>query len=154
MRLGLTHLLTALEGDEIAELNARTGVSVRQPYFDPDLVHFLGRIRPERLCQGGRSKGLVREMVARRFPQLGFERQRKVTAARLFRERMKTEIYQRWSRLEGGLELARLGIVDESGVESFIESTRKGRGSARRLFAAWSVVNLETWLRNRSSGDY
>jgi asparagine synthetase B (glutamine-hydrolysing) len=88
-RLPISHALVALEQDEIAEQGRRTGTLLRQPFFDPDLVSFLSRVRPEQLARGGRSKGLVRDEVARRCPGLGFESQRKIPATGLFLERMQ-----------------------------------------------------------------
>ena len=63
--------------EETFLLGRRTGVDVREPYWDPDLVDFLVRVRPPARSVGGMAKALVRRPLTRRFPELGFERQRK-----------------------------------------------------------------------------
>jgi hypothetical protein len=85
MRSGLGHPLVAMELEELFEQSRRLGVRVLQPFWDAALVEFLYRTPPAMLNQTGRSKGLVRDTVARRFPRLGFETQLKVTATRFGR---------------------------------------------------------------------
>ena len=79
----LDHPLTAMEMEEIFENGTRMGLRILMPYWDADLLEMLYRVPPHLLNKGGRSKGLVRQSVARRFPQLGFERQKKVTCYQL-----------------------------------------------------------------------
>jgi Asparagine synthase len=71
--------------EELFEQGRRLGLRVLQPFWDAALVEFLYRMPPKFLNRGSRSKGLVRETVARLFPRLGFETQRKVTASRFGR---------------------------------------------------------------------
>ena len=77
----LDHPLTSLEVEETYETGRRSGVPVVPPFWDADLISFLVRTPPELLNRGGRSKGVVRDMVARQVPGFGFERQRKVSAS-------------------------------------------------------------------------
>ena len=74
----LDHPLTAMEMEEVFDRGTRMGLRILMPYWDADLLEMLYRIPPHLLNKGGRSKGLVRQSVARRFPQLGFERQKKI----------------------------------------------------------------------------
>ena len=84
----LDHPLTAMEMEEVFESGTRMGLRILMPYWDADLLEMLYRIPPHLLNKGGRSKGLVRQSVARRFPQLGFERQKKVIATNFFNSTM------------------------------------------------------------------
>ena len=77
--------MLAMENEECFESWRMMGVRELLPFWDPDLIKLLYRIPPEFLNRGGRSKGLVRDMLARRFPHLGFERQKKVVAIDFFR---------------------------------------------------------------------
>ena len=83
IRIGLDHPVAAMELEEFFENTRLTGVRTACPFMDADLVDFLYRVPPDLLDRGGRSKGLVRDELARRFPDLGFERHKKVTAISL-----------------------------------------------------------------------
>jgi asparagine synthetase B (glutamine-hydrolysing) len=145
----IAHPLVTFELDEIAEHGRRAGVLFRQPYFDPDLVTFLARVRPEELMQGGRSKGLVRDEVARRCPDLGFRQQRKVLGTNLFEERMRREVEALWRQLGGPTTLAALEIVDGHKVEYLREGIRDGGSERRALYRLWSLLSAEVWVRSR-----
>jgi len=148
-RLPISHMLVALELEEIAEEGRRTGTLLRQPYFDPDLVAFLARVRPEQLIRDGRSKGLVRDQVAQRSPELGFESQRKVIGTGLFRERMERETGSIWRRIGGPRILAEMGVVDANEVLFLLESLEGGKVDVRAVHRVWLLLSLEGWLRSR-----
>ena len=57
-------------------MGRRTGVPVREPFWDPDLIELLVRVRPAARSADGLAKALVRRPLTGRFPGLGFERQR------------------------------------------------------------------------------
>ena len=80
---GLEHPIVSMDLEEHHELGQRTGVRLRHPYWDVDLVELLMRTPPHLLNGKGKAKGLVREALASRFPALGFERQKKVCASSL-----------------------------------------------------------------------
>ena len=148
-RQPISHMLVALELDEIAEEGRRTGTLLRQPFFDPDLVAFLVRVRPEQLVRGGRSKGLVRDEVTRRCPGLGFESQRKVVGTGLFRERMERETGFLWGRFGGLRVLAEMGVVSTNEVQFLLEKIKGGTNDARAIHQMWSLLSLEGWARAR-----
>ena len=108
------------------------------PYWDVDVLEMLYRIPPHLLNKGGRSKGLVRQTVARRFPQLGFERQKKVIATNLFNSMMLQDGKKAWRVLGGTQALAKLGIVDEERLGS-TSGGPIGRQSASGRFTAFGT---------------
>ena len=63
--------------EETFLVGQRQGMPVREPFWDPDLIEFLVRVRPRARSAGGLAKALVRRPLAGRFPGLGFESQRK-----------------------------------------------------------------------------
>jgi asparagine synthase (glutamine-hydrolysing) len=134
--------------EENFEAGRRLGVRIREPYWDADLVEYLCRVPPEMLLRGGREKGLVRETVARRFPNLGFERHRKVLASDFFRARLQAEGQAAWKRTGGAPALVELGIVDGRAVDALVAEslTTTNLRVAHRL---WELLNLETWLQSR-----
>jgi asparagine synthase (glutamine-hydrolysing) len=144
----LDHPLTAMEMEENFENGTRMGLHVLMPYWDADLLEMLYRIPPHLLNKGGRSKGLVRQSVARRFPQLGFERQKKVTFANFVNSMMLQEGKEAWQAMGGTLALAELGVVDPQRLGSTIEGIL-GENQFRQAYRIWDVLNLESWLRPR-----
>lgn len=147
-RQALEFSIVSAEKEEIFEIGRRQGFLERMPYWDADLVDLLYRVPVEILNRGGRSKGLVRESVARRFPSLGFERQRKVSATEFYRSIMAAEGPALWSDLGGVRALSDLGVVDPAELAPFAEAVLSGRRSveSHRL---WEVMKLEAWVRPR-----
>jgi asparagine synthetase B (glutamine-hydrolysing) len=148
MRRALDHPLVSWEMEEAFESGRRLGMTVRQPFWDAELVELLYRTPPELLDRGGRAKGLVRQMVARRFPGLGFERQKKVLATNFFNARVLQEGKDAWQAMGGASALAQLGIVEEGSLRSTVTGILV-RNDRRKAFHIWDVLNLEAWLRTR-----
>jgi asparagine synthase (glutamine-hydrolysing) len=147
IRRALDHPLVAREREETFEEGGRTGVRILQPFLDAELVDLLLRTPPRLLNRDGRSKGLVRQMLARRFPGLGFERQKKVTSIGFFRNTIMKEAPGAWRMMGGTPALADLGVVDPKAVRSFqgVLAQRDPRDAQR----VWAVLNLEAWVRPR-----
>lgn len=139
--------LLAREFEDEFENGRRLGVSMRQPFWDSDLVEFLFRTPPELLNWGGRTKGLVRRMLARRLPGLGFERQKKVLMNNFYRDIVRTEGPASWQIRRRPLALAKLGIVDEPPLDAAMSMIFSGK--LRELYRVWDVLNLEVWLQAR-----
>ncbi len=148
LRRGLDHALPAVEKEEYFETGRRLGVRLLHPYLDADVVDLLYRIPPKLLNRGGRSKGLVRQSLARRFPQLGFERQKKMLAHSFFDSIVWKEGMPAWRSLGGTPALAELGIVEPTLLKREIEGILEER-RMRHGFRIWEVLNLESWVRAR-----
>lgn len=145
VRQSMVSALTSWELEEQHEFGQRAGVRILHPYWDPDLIDLLYRMPPERLMRGGRSKGLVRATVARRFPNLGFERQRKVAATAFYRTILQTE-GPAIVRSVGALEaLGSLGVVEPTRTRALLRDAFDTGGND--LHRMWHLVNLETWAR-------
>jgi hypothetical protein len=144
--MSLTHPLVSLDAEEVHENGLRAGAPIRQPFWDPDLIQFLARTPPELLNQGGRSKGVVRDMVARQFPGLGFERQRKIVATPFAGEFLLAELPGAWNDLGGLRALSTLGVVDGAAVD--FEANRIFREqNAVDVHRLWYLITLEAWVR-------
>src|SRR5690606_5421002 len=108
----LDHPLMSWLFEEQFAVGAPRGIRYVHPYWDPDLVAHMSRVPPARLNEGARTKALVRQTVDRRFPALGFRRQRKITATQFFADLVRREgppLAAAVSDFEG---LASLGIVE------------------------------------------
>jgi asparagine synthase (glutamine-hydrolysing) len=145
-RAFLDHSLMSRDLEEQYEFGALNGVRYMHPYWDADLAAQIYRTPPELLMKGGRTKGLVRETLARRFPGLGFERQRKVSALSFFRGLAIAE-GPALARSVGRFEaLAALGVVDAGGASAFVDESF--RTQSRGMFVACHLFNLEVWTRD------
>jgi len=152
-RGALDNPMVAYELEEFYESGRQLGIPLRHPFWDADLSAFLARVPPRLLMRGGYSKGLVRESLARRFPGLGFDRSRKVTASGFYRSVMIQEGVDAWRKLGGAQALAELGVVDGPVLDRHMDDLfRQGDtglsatdpGKAWRI---WYVLTTEAWLR-------
>jgi asparagine synthase (glutamine-hydrolysing) len=148
-RMSLDHAIVSMEMEELFENGRHLGVRMAQPYWDPDLVDLLYRIPPDVLSRGGRAKGLVRDTLARRFPDLGLERQKKVIATDYFTSVMLGEGRRVWAEMGGPQALAALGVVDASRAEEAAQQLFSSRDS-RAANRIWNILNLESWVRPRT----
>ena len=140
-----------MEFEEQFELGRKTGPLEMAPYWDADLVEFVNRIPPSAFDKGGRSKALVRDTVAKRFPGLGFDRQRKVSALNYFGDLLETEGPAAWTRLGGASSLENLGIV---GLGTKVPACFGDRGATQfdrivQMHRIVEVLHAEAWLRAR-----
>lgn len=151
IRPALDHAVVSWELEEMFEVYQRAGVRMFQPFWDADLVDMLYRTPPFLLIQGGRTKGLVRQSVARRFPNLGFGRQRKVEATSFYASLVYRDSRGLWQEMDGARALGELGIVDESLLLDKIEKLLERRQDGSAAHRVWSTLNLETWVRAHAS---
>lgn len=149
MRRALDHPLFCWELEEAFENGRRAGQAILQPFLDADLVDWLYRIPPELLNRGGRSKGILREMAARKFPNLGFERQKKVIATNFFLKTCLLEEAAAWESVGGTPALADLGIVDSKSLAATVSDILTNK-QERRAYRIWDVLNSEVWLQSHA----
>jgi hypothetical protein len=153
MNEALDHALVAIELEEAFESGRSVGVRFGFPFWDAELLSFLYRTPPELLNRGGRSKGLVREMLSRRFPELGFERHRKVTGGPVVRDMLLEEGRSAWRRMGGVEALVQLGVVDGPATQTLVMKLlgeRKVPENLARLHRVWDILALEAWARARA----
>jgi hypothetical protein len=149
MRTALEHPLVAMEAEEYFEMGRRLGVAFLHPFWDSDLTDLLYRTPPHLLIKDGRTKGLVRDVVARRYPKLGFERQRKVRATEFYWRTMQTEGRNTWAALGQASALADLGVVDAPLLTKALAELFAGR-QPRESYRIWNTLHLEAWVRSRA----
>jgi asparagine synthetase B (glutamine-hydrolysing) len=143
----LDHPMLSWEQEEMFEVYRSAGVRVLQPFWDADLVDLLFRIPPFQLNRGGRSKGLVRDSLARRFPTLGFERQRKVLGIGFYRLMVEQDAAPIWRELGGAKALKKMGIIDEHGLDRILKPNLYRPPDAKAAHEVLTVLNLESWTR-------
>lgn len=128
------------------------GLRLLSPYHDHRLVGFFNRISPEVLLHGGRYKGLLRPVVARHFPGLGLERQRK-DYPKEHQQRKLAELRQSLSRAARAStyeELSRVGVLDAA---AFVHEVRASpQMEFTGLARVFTALSAEQWLPRRTSG--
>jgi asparagine synthase (glutamine-hydrolysing) len=144
VRNGLEHPLTSLELEEIYEMGRRLDVEFQHPFWDADIVDMLYRTPPTLLMTGGRAKSLVRETLGRRFPELGFERQKKRAGTSFYRTILQQSIPPLWREQARLPCLGDLGIVDGSKAAAMIENAIAPPYKENLRFV-WDLLNLEAW---------
>jgi asparagine synthetase B (glutamine-hydrolysing) len=148
-RGALDNVTASMEMERLFEDGRRVGIPIQEPYWDPDLQAFLYRVPPDDLEQGGRTKGLVRGMLARRFPDAGFERQKKVIGTEFANDAFVTEIPQALQEMGGPQGLAELGLVDQAKLDQAVARMASDPGERRKSYLLWHVLSLEAWVRPR-----
>ncbi len=152
----LEHPLTSMELEEIFETGRALRVRFLHPYWDADLADLLYRTPPMLLFSGGRTKGLVRTSMARRFPGLGLERQKKRSGLSYFGRILCDEGPGLWAKYSDLTALADLGVVDRVAAARMAEDCRRSSSGRRATPAAgtrltwmpvWELVNAENWAR-------
>jgi asparagine synthetase B (glutamine-hydrolysing) len=146
-RMTLDLVLNSWLFEEQHQLGRRMGVRYVHPYWDADLVAHVYRVRPERLNDQYRTKALVRRTLARRFPSVGFERQRKAEALGFFASIVRSEAPVLGESVSDFRGLAALGIVKPDGARAFMRAA--WHGSPWESGQAWNLVNMESWIRSR-----
>jgi hypothetical protein len=91
-------------------------------------------------------------MLARRFPDLGFEQQRKVVTAAFFGKAVVEQAPHAWADIGGAQALADAGIVDfAQASERFAASAKAGTVDPfprhEVTDAMWDLITTEAWLR-------
>jgi hypothetical protein len=143
LRSTLEHSLVSWELEEQHELGAMAGVSLAHPYWDPDLVDALLRTPPAALSRNGRSKGLVRQTMARRFPTLGLDRQRKVSGTAFYRAVLAREGTKALRAVEDFSTLDALGVVDGRPAREWVRDAAAGN----RWPDLWTLASVEAWAK-------
>lgn len=133
--------------EETFLVGRRVGIPIREPFWDPDLIDLLVRVRPQARSAGGLVKALVRRPLSRRFPHLGFDRQRKSNLGIAFLSVLETEASAARHAMGGFSTLVDLGVIDREQVRVLIDDALAGRGPRGRLGWAWELLNLEAWAR-------
>lgn len=134
------------------EAGQQLGIRFLHPYWDPDLIRMLVRMSPKALLLGRRTKGLVRDSIARRFPQLSFRNQRKITSAYTFDTILLRNALDEWRKLGGAPALAELGVINPEALTPYVEELlTRTRLSPRKAGAMWVLLTLEAWLQSHWS---
>jgi hypothetical protein len=120
----------------------RTGVPVREPFWDPDLIDLLVRVRPQARSTDGLAKALVRRPPHDAFPGLGSRVSARagwaVPSSPSSRARRPPPA-KPWAPCATWWDDRQLATVTEDALA--------GRASRWQLGWAWEALNLEVWAR-------
>ncbi len=130
-------------------MGRRLDLRFLHPFWDADVVDMLYRTPPALLIRPGRAKAVVRETVARRFPTLGLDRQKKIAGTSFFRSVLREEIPKLWKSSGGVPALAAIGIVDARRTNAMVEAALSR--SSEPLYRVWDLLNLNAWVESRTA---
>jgi asparagine synthase (glutamine-hydrolysing) len=129
-------------------LAAESGVFLRFPYVDPEIVHWLEKLPAAMRIEGGRGKRMHRESLAELVPADVLSRPKRDLG----------DPVRRWLQAEGREKVTEwlLGssswlpsVLDGVRVRSLIEEGGKGRSGAEPLCL---LIHLELWARETLLG--
>jgi hypothetical protein len=142
-RLTFDHALVSWQEEERFEMGKQFGVHFVHPYWDPDVVDLCYRSLPTLMSEGGRTKGFVRGTIARRFPGLGLEEQRKVMAKSYYHSVLLRE-WAALADLAGDFPaLSALGVVDGRAAGAVV----RGAVQTPRMSQLFNLIGVEMWTR-------
>lgn len=144
---GADHPIVAWEMEENFENASRLGIRLLHPYVDADVVEMLCAVPPELLLYGGATKGLVREFLARRFPDLGFEKQKKIVIRRSLPQSVLGDGVRLWKQGGKATALPALGLAHADKLDAYLTEALQSKNH-HDTFRAWQVVTTEHWLRS------
>jgi asparagine synthase (glutamine-hydrolysing) len=144
-KVGLDHSIMSWGMEELYYFGRRIGVRYLHPFWDPDVVEMLYRAPPGVLIKGGRTKGMIRETLSRRFPNLGLKEQRKVVAVSFFESLLRREGSALVDLAGDFPALSALGIVDGKAARAFLTKVLNQPGQSASF---WGPINLEIWTRS------
>ncbi|MGE0705480.1 MAG: asparagine synthetase B [Vicinamibacterales bacterium] len=142
----LEHPLTCMELEEIFEMGRANGVRFVHPYWDAEVADLLYRTPPLLLFSGGLSKSVVRKTMAKRFPALGLDRQKKRAGTAFFSLVLEREVADLWRQRPELSAMADLGIV-EPGAATEMANTTIASNPGIGLVRIWDLINTESWIR-------
>jgi asparagine synthase (glutamine-hydrolysing) len=128
-------------------LGRRIGIPTRQPFWDADLIDFLVRVHPRVRSEGGLAKALVRSTLVRRFPHLGFARQRKSWLGAASLAVIAGQAANARRAMGTVRALVELGVVNPDAVEHLMDDALDGTRPPAHLGLVWDILNLEAWAR-------
>ena len=145
----LNQPLTVLYKEDNFECSRRTGVLMLEPFYDPEVVQFLARTPPWLRCRGGRYKGLLRELLHRRHPQLGYDRQQKPYATGFVAGKVFEGARRIWPALKGTQALSELGVVQAESANALIREILE-KQEVGQFRCLWMMLCAEVWARSHS----
>ncbi len=148
LALTIDHPIASMDFEEEFENSRRLGIPILGYYQHQELMDYLFRFPPHLLNTGRPQKGLVREILQKRFPNLGLQKQKKIGATDNFRKIVLEESPAIWEKLGGIKSLSRLGIVNPVKADEFVSATYTNPPKSNSAtWIIWHLINYESWLR-------
>jgi asparagine synthase (glutamine-hydrolysing) len=142
-----TDLIAFLPDDLLTKVDRASmavGLEVRVPLLDHRVVEFAARVPQHFKFQGGRSKHLLRRVLARHVPERLWDRPKTgfgIPLAPWFRRELRPwvedELTARWDWT--------LGVIDEGEARRLIAAHMAGRGDYARWI--WAFITWKSWAR-------
>lgn len=148
VRAQLSDAMSSWQLEQLFERSRQSGVRLVHPLWDADVADMMYRMPQPLLAGDGRAKYPLRRMLARRFPGLGLDSQKKLAATPFFRSVLAAELPGVWSSMRGTPALVELRVVDGRQAAEMVEQAFQ-RADRRSLGKVWELMNLEAWAASR-----
>lgn len=126
------------------KMSMATGIEVRVPFLDPDLVNFAARLPVQFKQNGSVGKWVLKEAMKPFLPERVITRPKAGFGVPL-REWMSGELGRAFNELLSPKAINRRGLFDAQGVRSLIDQDRAGRIDA--AYPIFAVACVEMWCR-------
>ena len=121
-----------------------TGVEVRVPFLDKDLVEFSTKIPPRLKMKGVTTKYLLKKMMERYLPNDIIYRSKAGFGAPV-RQWILHDLEPTIDNYLSQKSVKKRGIFDYTQVQQLIAENRKGEIDAS--YSIWSLLAIESWCR-------
>jgi asparagine synthase (glutamine-hydrolysing) len=121
-----------------------TGVEVRVPFLDKDLVEFSTLIPPELKMKGSETKYILKKVAERYLPNEVIYRSKTGFGAPI-RTWILNDMSALINQYLNKKTVVERGIFDYEKIEDLIEKNRKGLVDAS--YTIWSLLAIESWMR-------
>jgi asparagine synthase (glutamine-hydrolysing) len=126
------------------KLSMATGVEVRVPFLDKELVEFSTLIPPHLKMKGVTTKYLLKKMMERYLPHDIIYRSKAGFGAPV-REWIVNDLETTIEKYLSKNTIEKRGIFDYDNVKALIEDNKKGKVDAS--YSIWCLLAIESWFR-------
>jgi asparagine synthase (glutamine-hydrolysing) len=140
------HPVTSIGHEQSFEMGKRIGVKISAPFLDSDLIDLLYAAPPNFLIRNGYGKAPTRKILAKTFPELNFDKQKKFFLDPLADSLLLKKLPEIYKSEKTPSFLADLEIIDKKRFNAYKDKSDKNGNS---LFFLREILNLETWLSGK-----
>ena len=126
------------------KLSMATGVEVRVPYLDKELVEFSTKIPPSLKLKNGKTKYLLKKVAEKYLPRDVIYRSKSGFGAPI-RKWIINDMNNLINDYLSSETIIKRGIFNHEKVSSLIEKNKKGIIDAS--YPIWSLLAIESWMR-------
>jgi asparagine synthase (glutamine-hydrolysing) len=126
------------------KLGMATGVEIRVPFLDKELVEFSTTIPPSLKMKGSSTKYILKKLMERYLPYEVIYRSKAGFGAPV-RDWVIHNLDEKIETYLGEKSIKKRGIFDAAKIQELIELNKKGKIDAS--YSIWGLLAIESWMR-------